>query len=99
MRLELLPLVDSLAIDEAAIDRLLLVVGPLLRRHLPEIGRILRAPAIPAGEVPAVEEGREARRGDVLFGHGRNGEGNEQGDEADDAWLHSRMLAVFGNEE
>ena len=99
MRLELLPLVDPLAVDEATLDRLPLVVSPLLRGHLPEIGGILRAPAIPAGEIPAVEEGREARRGHVLLGHCRRGEAHEKGDEAEDAWIHGRIPGVFGDDK
>ena len=41
---------------EAALDRLAFVVGELRRRHRPKLRGILGAPAIPAGQVLAVEE-------------------------------------------
>ena len=82
VRVDVVALVVALCILQAAFDGLLFVGGELLGRHLPEVHGILRAPAIPAGEILAIKESGEAGRRSIVFrksGQRGRGEGEEQG--------------------
>ena len=62
-----------LAFWEAAFDGLFLVIGQFSRGHLPQFRGVLGAPAIPAGQVFAIEQGGEAGGRNILLGEGRQG--------------------------
>ncbi len=80
---EMVAFVIAFGVEEAAFDGLLFVGGFVFGGHVPEVRGVLGAPAVPAGEVFAVEERSEAWRG---FGGedrrvaGQEGGGEERGE-------------------
>lgn len=57
---EVIAFIVAFGVEQAAFDGLLFVGGFVFGRHVPEVSGILGAPAVPTGEVFAVEEGGEA---------------------------------------
>ena len=73
---------------EAALDRLAFVVGELRRRHRPKLRGILGAPAIPAGQVLAVEECGESLWRRVLRRRCDRYEGRQEEQSANEGVFH-----------
>lgn len=76
---EMVAFVVAFGVEEAAFDGFLFVGGFVFGGHVPEVGGVLGAPAVPTGEVFAVEERSEAGRG--FGGEERRGAGQEGGGE------------------
>lgn len=76
---EMVAFVVAFGVEETAFDGFLFVGGFVLGGHVPEVGGVLGAPAVPTGEVFAVEERSEAWRG--FGGEERRGAGQEGGGE------------------
>ena len=90
---------SGLAQWKSAFDGLPFVVGQLSGRHRPQLGGVLGAPAIPAGEIFPVEECREAFRRSIVSRARERGEGEQAEKCANEGVLHKGEENWFGGGE